>query len=168
MAMSEMLLPEFDLEMANTRKVLERVPEEKFDWRPHAKSFAMGELAGHLANMAGWMIYTLTTTSFDVLPNGQPVRMPPFPSVAAMLETFDNNVAQARALLAAASDEQLQQPWTLLANGAAIFTMPRTAVLRGMVFNHLVHHRGQLTIYLRMNDVPLPALYGPSADEQVM
>jgi uncharacterized damage-inducible protein DinB len=168
MAMSDMLLPEFDIEMANTRKVLERVPEDRLDWRPHQKSFTMGEMASHLVNMAGWMIYTLTTDSLDVMPDGEPMRMPGFATVAAMLEAFDINTVQARATLVATSDEQFMQPWTLLGNGNAFFTMPRIAVLRSMVFNHLIHHRGQLTVYLRINDVPLPAIYGPTADEEMM
>jgi len=168
MAITDMLLTEFDMEMANTRKVLERVPGDKLDWRPHQKSFTMGELAGHLANMAGWMIYTLTTDSFDVMPNGQPIRMQAFESVSAMLEAFDSNVVKGRALLAATTDEQLLQPWSLLGNGKPFFTMPRIAVLRSMVFNHLIHHRAQLLVYLRINDVPLPPIYGPTADEEMM
>jgi len=165
MAFSDMLLPEFDLEMANTRKVLERVPDDKFDWRPHAKSFTMGELAGHLANMTSWITLSLTADSFDVMPDGVPRRQQPYASAAAILEAFDSSVAQARALLASTTDEQYLQPWSLLGNGKPFFTLPRLSMLRTMVFNHIIHHRGQLTIYLRMNDMPLPQLYGPTADE---
>jgi len=168
MAIVDMLMPEFDMEMANTRKVLERVPGDKLDWRPHPKSFTMGEMAGHLVNMAGWMIYTLTTDSLDVMPDGEPMRMPEFTTARDMLEAFDNNVVQARATLAATGDEQFALPWTLLGNGKPYFTMPRAAVLRGMVLNHLIHHRGQLTVYLRLNEVALPAIYGPTADEEMM
>jgi len=168
MAIADMLLPEFDMEMANTRKVLERVPEDKLDWRPHPKSFTMGEMASHLVNMASWMISTLTTDSLDVMPDGQQMRMSRFTSVPAMLEAFDDSVTKARTILAATGDEQFMQPWSLLGNGKTFFTMPRIAVLRSMVLNHLIHHRGQLEVYLRINDVPLPQIYGPTADEEMM
>lgn len=166
MSISASLLPEFDQEMANTRKTLERLPEDKFDFRPHPKSFTMINLATHIANMLGWGRDTLVTDSFDVAPvGGEPYKEEPAKSVAALLEKFDKNLAAFREGLVNASDESLMASWSLLAGGNVLFTMPRIACLRGMIFNHLIHHRAQLTVYLRMNDVPVPGLYGPSADE---
>jgi uncharacterized damage-inducible protein DinB len=166
MPMSQALLPEFDHEMANTRKALERVPEEKFGWKPHEKSMTLGRLATHVAELTGWVPTTLESESFDFAPPGAPPIQPKTAgSRAELLEMFDKNVATARAAIGGASDAQLMVPWTLLAGGKTIFSMPRIAVLRGMVMNHIIHHRGQLTVYLRLNDVPVPALYGPSADE---
>jgi len=166
MAMSQALIGEFDHEMANTRKALERVPDEKFDWKPHTKSFSMGALAGHLAFIPQWAKATIETPEFDVNPpGGQQVQPPPMKTRADVLAYFDKGVAEARSALLAVSDENLMKQWSLLAGGKTIFAMPRIAVLRGMIMNHMVHHRGQLTVYLRMNDLPVPALYGPSADE---
>lgn len=166
MSISASLLPEFDMEMANTRKTLERIPADKFDFRPHPKSFSTINLATHIANMVGWGKDTLTSDSFDVAPVGsEPYKEEPAESVAALLAKYDKNLAAFREALANASDEQLMANWSLLAGGNTVFTMPRIACLRGMIFNHLIHHRAQLTVYLRMNDVPVPALYGPSADE---
>jgi uncharacterized damage-inducible protein DinB len=166
MAISESLLPEFDHEMANTRKTLERVPRDKFDWKPHAKSMAMGDLATHLGNIPTWANYTIDQDSLDLAPEGQP--LPPTElakSEAELLATFDENVAKARAAIAGASDADLFQPWTLLNNGSQILTLPKVAVLRSFVMNHLIHHRAQLGVYLRLNDIPVPSIYGPSADE---
>lgn len=167
MGLAESMLPEFDHEMANTRKTLERIPEEKLDWKPHEKSATMRGLATHLANLATWAVHTIERDELDAAPEGQPLRAKPVDSVAEALETFDRNVAAARAAIAGASDEHLFKPWTLLAAGRKIFTQPRAGVLRGMILNHTVHHRAQLAVYLRLNDVPVPALYGPSADEAV-
>ncbi|MFN0088520.1 MAG: DinB family protein [Blastocatellia bacterium] len=166
MSIAQSLLPEFDQEMAGTRKTLERIPEDKFAWRPHEKSFTMINLATHIANMLGWGTITITQDSFDYAPVGaEPYKEEPAESRAALLEKFDKGVAEFRAALAGAGDAALMADWSLLAGGQAVFTMPRIACLRGMIFNHLIHHRAQLTVYLRMNDVPVPALYGPSADE---
>jgi uncharacterized damage-inducible protein DinB len=166
MGLSESLLPEFDNEMANTRKTLERVPLEKFDWKPHEKSTAMGGLATHLSNIPTWVVYTVDQDSLDLAPGGNP--LPPTPraeSQAELLATFDDNVAKARAAIAGASDEDLFKPWSLMQNGNKILTMPKTVVLRNFVMNHLIHHRAQLGVYLRLNDIPVPSIYGPSADE---
>lgn len=164
--MSQSLLPEFDHEMSNTRRTLERVPEDKFGWQPHAKSMSMGRLATHLAELAGWIATTLETESLDFAPPGGPPYQPQTAaSRVALLEMFDRNVAAARAAIGGASDAQWMVPWTLLAGGKVMFSMPRIGVLRGMAINHMIHHRGQLAVYLRLNDVPVPALYGPSADE---
>ena len=166
MSLSDSVLPEFDREMASTRKALERVPEGKFAWKPHAKSMAFGRLATHVAEMVGWLIPTLQSESFDFAPVGAPPYQPvTAASSAALLELFDKNVKEARAAMAAASDAEWMMNWSLQAGGQNIFTMPRIAVMRTMIMNHVIHHRGQLTVYLRLNDVPVPALYGPSADE---
>jgi uncharacterized damage-inducible protein DinB len=166
MSIAAMLLPEFDQEMANTRKTLERVPEAKFDWKPHAKSFSMISLATHISNMAGWLKEIMTLDELDIAPPGAPpYKEAPATSSADLLEKFDKNVKAARTALEAASDEDFGKPWSLLMTGNVIFSMPRAAVVRSMVLNHIIHHRAQLTVYLRLNDIPVPALYGPSADE---
>lgn len=165
MAISKSLLPEFDNEMKNTRKTLERVPDEKFSWKPHDKSSAMGALATHLANLPSWGSLTLSSDSFDVAPEGKPIKTPELNSTKEVLEKFDENIAATRAAIAAASDDELFKPWTLQSNGNALMTMPKIAVLRNFVMNHMIHHRAQLGVYLRLNDIPVPSIYGPSADE---
>lgn len=166
MSLNQSLLPEFEQEAATTRKVLDRIPEDKFAWQPHEKSMTMVGLGTHIANMLNWATVTLNDASFDIAPPGsEPYREAPAESKAALLEKFDKGVATFRAALAEASDESLLTDWSLLSGGNPLFTMPRIAVLRGMIFNHIIHHRGQLSVYLRLNDVPVPAIYGPSADE---
>ena len=166
MALGDSILPEFDHEMANTRKTLERVPDDKFGWKPHEKSGTMGWLAGHLANLPTWAGYTLNQDSIDLNPpGGEPPRAEPPKSTEELLKLFDKNVVDARATIAGASDAEFFKPWSLLSAGETIFTMPKIAVLRGFVMNHQIHHRGQLTVYLRLNDIPVPAIYGPSADD---
>jgi uncharacterized damage-inducible protein DinB len=166
MAINQSLLGEFDHEMANTRKSLERVPDGKFDWKPHAKSMSMGALATHIASIPHWGKLTLETPSFDVNPpGGQRAQQPQLKSKAEVLAFFDKEVPQARAAIAAASDQSLMTQWTLLNGGKTIFSLPRVGVLRSMIMNHIIHHRAQLGVYLRLNDVPVPSIYGPSADE---
>ncbi len=166
MPISQALLPEFDQEMANTRKTLERVPDDRFDWKPHPKSGTMGWLAGHVANIPGWAATSIEKDSLDIQPPGAPPPQMPVPrSRKEILDLFDQGSATARAAITSASDEHLMKPWTLLQGGKTIFTMPRIAVLRGFVMNHLIHHRAQLGVYLRLNDIPVPSTYGPSADE---
>lgn len=165
MGLSESLLPEFDNEMANTRKTLERVPDDKFGWKPHAKSFPMGGLATHLANLPSWGSLTVSSDSFDMAPEGKPLKTPELTSTKSVLAKFDENVAATRAAIAGASDADLFKPWALMSNGNTILTMPKIAVLRNFVMNHVIHHRAQLGVYLRLNDIPVPAVYGPSADE---
>jgi uncharacterized damage-inducible protein DinB len=166
MSLSSSLLPEFDQELTNLRKTLERVPDAKLAWKPHAKSMSLGGLATHLANVPSWGSRLIDTSEFDLAPPGQPPpRMQELHSRAEILATFDANFAAARKALAGASDATLLGPWTLLAGGKKLFTLPRNACLRSFTLNHMIHHRGQLTVYLRLLDVPLPALYGPSADE---
>jgi uncharacterized damage-inducible protein DinB len=166
MSISDTLLPEFDHEMANTRKTLERIPEDKFDWKPHEKSTTMGGLGSHLANLPSWASLSLNEDSFDMHPpDGPPARTPQATSLTELLETFDKNLATAREAIAGASDEQFSKTWSLLSGGKEIFTLPRINVLRSFVMNHIIHHRAQLGVYLRLNDVPVPSIYGPSADE---
>ena len=167
MALRDTILPEFDHEMATTRKTLERVPEGKPDWKPHEKSMTISRLAGHLAELPMFAVMTFQGDSFDFqAPGAPPVQPTMMTSRKQLLELFDKNVAAARAAIAKASDEHLLKPWSLLMGGKTLLTMPRIAVLRSFVMNHLIHHRAQLGVYLRLNDVPVPALYGPSADEK--
>jgi len=166
MTMSQALLPEFDQEMASTRKTLERVPDNKFDWKPHAKSMAMGGLTTHLSNIPTWILSAINQDSLDLAPEGKPV--PPMEqakSTGEALRTFDTNVARAREAIAGATDEEFAKPWTLLVNGKEILTLPKAAVVRSFVLSHMIHHRAQLGVYLRLNDIPVPSIYGPSADE---
>jgi uncharacterized damage-inducible protein DinB len=166
MRLSETLLPEFDQEMAGTRKTIERVPEDKLDWRPHEKSATMRGLATHLANIPTWAVHAISKESIDIAPPGAPAqRVPPAASREEALAQFDRNVSAARDAIAGASDDELMRPWSLLSGGQAVFTLPRIAVLRSFVLNHSIHHRAQLGVYLRLNDVPVPSLYGPTADE---
>jgi uncharacterized damage-inducible protein DinB len=167
MTISELLLPEYDREASLTRKTLERVPVDKFGWKPHPKSMDMGTLATHLATLPGFTLQTMETDSFDVAPPGAPPYQPPLASSAKeLLDLFDKNAADARKALAAASDEQFLKEWSLLVGGKVLFTHPRYTVIRSFILNHAVHHRAQLGVYLRLNDIPVPATYGPSADEQ--
>lgn len=167
MRISDTFLPELDQEMAQTRKTLARVPDDKFTYKPHEKSMEMGALALHIAMMTGWGADTLKNDNFDIAPvDGPAYEMPTAKNTAEVLALFDQNVIALQAALREADDAAMMKKWSLLNGGTPMFTMPRAAVLRGMILNHLVHHRGQLTVYLRLNDVPVPALYGPSADEQ--
>lgn len=159
------LLAEFEQEMASTRRCLERVPEALFGWKPHAKSYSMGELVSHLASVPGWLVVTLDQDAFDTAPGGIPAVFPRAKSVREAIEMHDAGVVAGKAALLRTDDARFAGTWSLLGNGATFFTMPRTAVVRSFVMNHLVHHRGQLTVYLRLNDLPVPAIYGPSADE---
>ena len=167
MPLNQALLPEFDQEMAKTRKTLERVPEDKLAWKPHPKSPTMGWLASHLANIPTWAGLGIDRDSLDLAPQGVPAKPTATEATSRqqLLETFDKNLAAARAAIAGASDEHLLKPWTLLKGGQTLLTLPRVALLRGFVMNHMIHHRAQLGVYLRLNDVPVPAIYGPSADE---
>ena len=162
MPLVDALLPEFDHEMTVTRKLLERVPEDRFDWKPHQKSMSLGQLAQHVATIPMWGSVTLTQSELDAA--GQP-QLPPARSRADLLALFDRHVQETRAALSGRGDGELAAPWALKQGGRTIFSMPRSVVWRSFVLNHLVHHRGQLSVYLRMNDVPLPSMYGPSADE---
>ncbi|HLL45178.1 MAG TPA: DinB family protein [Longimicrobiaceae bacterium] len=165
MTIAQSLLPEFDHEMATTRSLLERVPEDRAGFKPHEKSTALGALAAHIATLVSLAPRIVSLTEVDMNPPGGPGFKPPqLTTTAALLASFDANVAQAREAIAGASDEELMVTWTLRNGGHTIFAMPRAAVLRTMVMNHVIHHRGQLSVYLRLNDVPLPSIYGPTAD----
>ena len=166
MGMGESLLPEFDNEMASTRKTLERVPHDNPDWKPHEKSTAIGGLATHLSNIPTWAVYAINQDSLDLAPGGKPLpHAELLTSQEALLAAFDANVAKARGAIAGASDAEFFKPWSLMTNGNTLVTMPKIAVLRTFVMNHLIHHRAQLGVYLRLNDIPVPSIYGPSADE---
>jgi uncharacterized damage-inducible protein DinB len=162
MPLNQALLPEFDHEMATTRRLLERVPDDKLGWKPHDRSMTMGQLATHLATLPHWSESIMAEDSFDV------ATAPPTPKLASrqeILGAFDQSAAAARKAIAGASDESMMKPWSLVAGGKTVFSLPRVAVVRGFIMNHVIHHRGQLSVYLRLNDVPVPSIYGPSADE---
>lgn len=160
MTIARSLLPEFDHEMATTRRVLERVPDERAQWRPHPKSFPMGHLAQLLSWMPGWITNALQETRLDL---GSAVGYS-FEKTATLLADFDRNVHGARVALEAASDADLEVPWSLTHGDHVLMTLPRSIVVRQNI-NHLIHHRGQMSVYLRLVDVPVPSIYGPSADE---
>jgi uncharacterized damage-inducible protein DinB len=166
MAIKDALLPEFDHEMGTTRRLLERTPEAQFAWKPHEKSMSLGQLAGHIANIPHWCDAILQHTVFDVSSLGEDVRPRVPESIASLLKEFDAKVAAARAGIAATGDAEMLTPWTFKQGGHELFTMPRIAAVRSFIMNHLIHHRGQLSVYLRLNNVPLPSMYGPTADEQ--
>jgi uncharacterized damage-inducible protein DinB len=161
MTISEMLLPEFDHEMANTRKILDCVPEEKLAWQPHGKSMTLGRLASHVAELPHWAVYTIDQDELVLTPGTKPFIAT---TKAELMDAIDKNAAAGHEAIAGASDEHLGKVWTLIYAGNTIFSMPRTAVLRNMVMSHLIHHRGQLGVYLRLNEVAIPGMYGPSAD----
>ncbi|HEV2201821.1 MAG TPA: DinB family protein [Bryobacteraceae bacterium] len=164
MSISAALLPEFDHEMATTRRTLERVPEENFAWKPHEKSMTLGRLASHIAEMPSWGVTGLTTDSLD-MGNYKPWQGA---SREEILGVFDKNVAAARTAIAGADDAKYMSNWSLTAGGKTMMTMPKVAVVRSFVLNHIIHHRGQLSVYLRLNNVAVPSIYGPSADEGQM
>ena len=165
MAISDSLLPEFDHEVATTRSLLEIVPEAAAAWKPHEKSMTLGQLAAHVANIPGWVVSTMTSTELDFNPpGGTPWVEPTFDGTEALVNTLDKNIKAARAAISEASDDDMFIDWSLKNNGETLLTMPRVAVLRSFVMNHLIHHRGQLSVYLRLQDVPLPSIYGPTAD----
>jgi uncharacterized damage-inducible protein DinB len=183
MAIRDALLAEFDHEMVSTRKTLERVPSDKFGWKPHAKSMSMQQLSSHVANIPGWAVFTLKQEALDLSPkDGKSTGTPQASSTKELLELFDKNSKDGRAALAEASDEEMFKSWSLIAEASdeemfkswslmmgekTLFTMPKVAVLRSFLMNHLIHHRAQLGVYLRLNDVAVPSVYGPSADEQI-
>ena len=163
MTISETIVPQFDHEMGITRICLERVPEDKFSWKPHEKSMDFVTLAAHIAEMASWATTTVTT---DELNFDLETYQPYVPQTnQELLAKFDGNVATARAALAGCSDDEFRKPWALKAGGQTIFSMPKISTIRGMVISHIIHHRGQLSVYLRLNDIPVPSIYGPSADD---
>jgi uncharacterized damage-inducible protein DinB len=162
MAIKDGLLAEFDHEMGTTRKLLDRLPDEKLSWKPHERSMSLGGLATHLANLPRWGATILDETFFDLA--AAPPNLPEKTSHAEILAAFDATVRATRALLDK-TDAELVAPWSLKRGGQEIFSMPRVAAFRSFVLYHTVHHRGQMSVYLRLNGIPVPAIYGPSADE---
>ena len=162
MPMVDALLPEFDHEMTTTRQLLARVPDDQLAWKPHEKSMSIGGLATHLSNLPWWGLVTLNDPEFDLatFPNQAEAG-----SRAQILDTFDRNVSATRAALTAKSDAELLVPWSLKRAGQTIFSLPKASVWRSFVLSHVIHHRGQLSVYLRLLNVPVPSIYGPSADE---
>jgi len=154
-------LQEFDLEMASTRKLLERVPADRGTWKPHEKSFPLGHLAQLISSMPGWIASSLRESEIDLAQSGGYS----FEPTETLLSEFDKNVREGREALASITGADLEAPWSLKHGGQVLFTMPRGEVVRQHL-NHLIHHRGQLTVYLRLVDVPLPQIYGPTADEK--
>jgi uncharacterized damage-inducible protein DinB len=143
--------------------MLERVPDGRAHWTPHVKSWTMGELACHIAHLPRLGLIAMETDELDISPaNGG--ENPKFESTIGLVRTFDDNVKKARAAIETASDSDMMEPWTLRKAGKTLWTLPRAAVLRTFILSHMIHHRGQLSVYLRLNDVPLPPVYGPSAD----
>ena len=167
MSYADTILPEFNEEMANTRKVLERIPDDKLDWTCHPKSRTIGWNANHLAEIPSWVPGTLSGTSWDFAPpGGERYQMPALTTRKEILALFDRNVADARAAIAAVRDDaDMDVPWTLLEGGREIATMPRSVVIRNLIISHMIHHRAHLLVYLRLNEIPVPGLYGPSGDE---
>ena len=167
MSLAELLLPEFDAEIATTRRVLERVPDDRIEWRPHEKAFPMGHLAQLVARLPGWATFIMGGTEFDIAPAKPTQPGYSFEKVATLLATFDESARAGRAAIAAATDDDFQVQWTLKARGQAVSTMSRYMVIRMSMLNHLVHHRAQLGVYLRLTDQKVPQMYGPTADERV-
>ncbi len=164
MSITEGLFQELRYETPTTRKVLERIPDSAWDWQPHEKSMSMAQLASHVAEIGEWMKVTLTTDEFAF----STADYKPWKAAnkQELLAAFDDKYAQFRAVLADASEDALIANWRMLVDGHEAFNMPRLAVIRSMGINHMVHHRGQLTVYLRLQGAPVPAVYGPSADEE--
>jgi uncharacterized damage-inducible protein DinB len=158
---NELLLREFDQEMSRTKTTLERVPKDKWDWKPHEKSGTLGWMAGHVATLPRLAILVSTGSDYDV----SSAKPPKVDREADLIGVFTKVSGEARQAVAGLSDEQLDETWAFKRNGQTLFALPRYDMLRGMCFNHLIHHRGQLTMYLRDLGVPVPPLYGPSADE---
>lgn len=157
------LIAEMEHEAATTRKLLERIPEDKFDYKPHEKSMTMSRLASHIAEMFGWTPATLQQPELDFAKFDYKPFEPP--TNADLLEFFDKNVTEALDVLKNTTDDVFIDTWTMRNGETIYFTLPKVAVMRSFVMNHIVHHRGQLSVYLRLNDIPVPSIYGPSADE---
>jgi len=163
---AELLLAELEREAAGTRRMLERVPEGRNDWKPHEKSMPLGYLAALVATMPGWAAAMIDLDELDVTAAGE-YQTRDVSTTAELLQRFDKALDKARKALAATTDEHLMTTWKMLAGGHVVSEQPRYVAIRDGAFNHLAHHRGQLTVYLRLNDIPVPSLYGPTADEKM-
>jgi len=168
MGLRDALLAELTQEMKVTRRTLERLPDDKLGWRPHERSWTLGELATHLATIPHWAMVAVERDSFDVATGQEEGKREPPGTTAEILALFDANLTAAEGALQAVDEAKMGDPWSLENGGEVVFTVPRGAVLRNMILNHAIHHRGQLTVYMRLLDVPVPAIYGPSADEGAM
>lgn len=166
MAIIDALLPEFDREMGLTRRALERVPDGQFDWKPHPTSVTLGRLAEHLTEMPQWAAITMAQDGIEMTKERPPDYVRPA-TRAAVLAQFDQYLKEGRGHVVNKTDAEFNAPWTLRAGGKEVFTMPKAAVMRNFVLNHMIHHRGQLMVYLRMLGIPVPSIYGPSGDEQM-
>ncbi|WP_339727334.1 DinB family protein [uncultured Gimesia sp.] len=167
MTIAESIIPEFEIEMAGTRKVLERIPDDKLNWKAHPKSNTIGWVGAHLAEIPGWVEGTLTQDVWDINPvGGEPYQTPQLNTKQEIVDLFDKHVAAAKQILQQTPDEEFGKSWSLLSAGNPIITMPKLGVIRTWVLNHTIHHRAHLCVYLRLNDIPVPGLYGPSGDEQ--
>jgi uncharacterized damage-inducible protein DinB len=162
MALKDALLADFDHEMGTTRRLLERLPDDRLSWKPHAKSMSLGGLAAHLCSIPQWGATILNEPFFDL--QTSPPNREEGTSRAAILAAFDDTVRKTRAAMDK-TDAQLQSLWTLRRGDQEMFTLPRIAAVRSFFLHHIIHHRGQLSVYLRLNDIPVPSIYGPSADE---
>ena len=166
MPLIDALLPEFDREMGLTRRALDRVPDGQFDWKPHPTSVTLGRLAEHLTELAHWTTLTMTQPGIEMTTERAADYVRPS-TRAAVLAQFDKYFKEGRSHLAGKTDGEFNAPWKLSVGGKEVFTMPKIAVMRNFVLNHMIHHRGQLMVYLRMLEVPVPSIYGPSGDEQM-
>lgn len=164
MPMIDAVLAEFQHEAATTRRLLERVPEQKFDWKPHEKSMTLGQLTHHIAEMPGWMAVVGHQDELDMAQEQE--RPEPPTSTSQLLELYDQSVETFRQKAAGLSDGEMMKPWKLRSGEEIHFEIPRAAAVRTFILNHLVHHRGQLSVYLRLLEVPLPSIYGPTADDR--
>lgn len=162
---TQQALAALDQVVAGSKTVLEAVPDDRLNWRPHEKSWTVKALAGHLANIPSWTTPTLALSEFDISPpDGAPPPQPAFASVAGIVNALEENAAQARAAIEESGDDVLREPWTMLVGGEPRFTMPKAVVLRTFIFDHMIHHRAQLGVCLRLAGVPVPQTFGPTAD----
>lgn len=157
---------ELEHEARTTRTILERLPDDKFEWKPHEKSMTLGRLAGHVIEMIGWTGSTLTTDGIDFAAMNYEPKV--YTTTASMLEDFDKNVAEALSILSSVDDAEMFKTWFMRNGDTLYFEMPKVAVMRSFVMNHIIHHRGQLSVFIRLLDIPVPSIYGPSADEGQM
>jgi uncharacterized damage-inducible protein DinB len=164
MAIKDFLLPEYDHEMATTRKVIERVPMAEAQWKPHVKSMTMLELATHIVEIPGWVGSIVDASSVDMAAD-QDHQKASHKTSGDLLAAFDQNVAKARAAIESKSDAEMMTTWTLKRGEQVLLSMPKVGVLRSFLLNHLIHHRGQMSVYIRLKDIPVPSIYGPSADD---